>query len=250
MKRRLGLFLGMLSSLIYINAHAADVCERSPTEIKAQFYDIQSRISFKNDGGLFDGGVCWWHSRFQRASIYLVKYAPEKQKPSAEQAKQLIRDIIAMNHVVEIPGYKDFFDFTLSFQNEIQEELNAWQLRDGFIFQQWVRGLYGRSSMPDDELKKRMDIVYSKFKENLPGLWVMAQLPGITSHALLIIDMKPRASGYDLTMIDSNAPDTNLTTSYHFGDRTVSSYGMVPYVGFDEDFKRIEKALKESCPSL
>ncbi len=241
-------WLGVLCLVLISNSAIADnVCDQSSSATQYKFFDLKNRISFRNEGGLFDGGVCWWHSRFQRAAIYLARYAPEKQKPSPAQAQKIVHDLTSMNHVVEIPGFENLFDFSLAFEPQIQKELDDWQLRDGFIFQQWARGLYGRSSLPPNEMKKRMSIIYSKFKKSLPGMWVMAQLPGITSHALLIIDMKPNADGFDLSFIDSNAPNTTLATSYHSGDRTVTAHGMVPYVGFNEDFVKIEKALKSSC---
>ena len=38
-------------------------------------------MSFKNQGGLFNGGVCWWHSRFQRNIFYLSIFRPDLNKP-------------------------------------------------------------------------------------------------------------------------------------------------------------------------
>ena len=90
------------------------------------------------------------------------------------------REITLMREVVEIPGFRNFFDFSTEFAKEVQVELNAWQIRDGFIFQQWVRGLSGKSSMPSEELAEHMDAIYSDFKTHAPGLWVMAQMKGIT----------------------------------------------------------------------
>ena len=239
--------LGGCLFLIALNSNAQTICQRTQDELRAAFFDPQERIAIRNNGGIANGGVCWWHSRLQRAAIYLTSYAPSKTKPSSAEARAIILKITLMREVVEIPGFRNFFDFSTEFAKEVQVELNAWQIRDGFIFQQWVRGLSGKSSMPSEELAEHMDAIYSDFKTHAPGLWVMAQMKGITSHALLIIGMTPTADGYDLMVIDSNHPAENTLISYHHGDTSVSQYSMVPYTGFNSDYVRIEHALAKEC---
>ncbi len=89
--------------------------------------DASNLMSFENRGGFRKGGVCWWHSRFQRASLYLTHYNPAAEKPDAHTARQIIRTLRNANDVVEIPGFKNFLEFSTHFAKEIQNELESWQ---------------------------------------------------------------------------------------------------------------------------
>ena len=216
-------------------------------------FDINSRISFKNTGGLFNGGVCWWHSRLQRSSLYLAKYAPEKPQPTKAELTRIITSLRMMDRVVTIPGYKDFESFSRDYKNEIQQMLNDWQKSDGFFNFQWLRGISGHSSLPANEMIKRMDTVYKQFNSSPVPVWIMAQIKGITSHSLLISAMKKTSNGYELDVIDSNHPLKNIRIEFYEGDTSLrasgENYSFVPYVGFQNDFKKISLALKKSCGS-
>ncbi|MGZ3789205.1 MAG: hypothetical protein ACXVLQ_11820, partial [Bacteriovorax sp.] len=51
-------------------------------------------MSFKNSGGVFNGGVCWWHSRFQRNIFYLSIFRPDLDRPkTTEGIKAIIHQI-------------------------------------------------------------------------------------------------------------------------------------------------------------
>lgn len=225
------------------------LCGRSHSQILSQFEDPSHRIAFKNHGGLFNGGVCWWHSRLQRSSIYLAQYSPEQPKPTLQEARDLIDHLIRMDSVVSIPGYRNFREFSLDFRPLIQESLNEWQIRDGFLYQQWTRGLYGRSRLSAKGLKARMKKIFSRFKRSKPGLWVMAQHPGITSHALLVIGMTPTANGFRLRAIDSNLPQGIREIEYQSGHHSLQLAGdpFIPYAGFESDERKITRVLNRHC---
>lgn len=59
-------------------------------------------LAFGNSGGLLRNGVCWWHSRFTRAALYLVYFEPSKPKPDARTARKAIRSLMNADRVVEI----------------------------------------------------------------------------------------------------------------------------------------------------
>jgi hypothetical protein len=153
--------------------------------------------------------------------------------------------------VVTIPGYSNFSEFSQAYESFIQRELEIWQIEDGFIYQQWIRGLYGRSQMPAKNLKRRMDRIYSSFSHSKPGIWLMTQLKGITSHALLLIGMEKIAQGYRLTVIDSNRPKTNRELIYTEGDRSIAlgNDRFTPFSGFYTDQDEIDDALDAFCSS-
>ncbi len=68
----------------------------------------ENQLGFENMGGLFNGGVCWWHSRFLRNATYLTYYRPDLEGPKdAKEAKELVSQIIKGNQVVMIPGFKN-----------------------------------------------------------------------------------------------------------------------------------------------
>ena len=249
--RPLALTLALLTLFNTTPANSQELCSQSRAEILSKFDAIENRIGFGNDGGLFDGGVCWWHSRLQRSSIYLSRYAPELPRPTTSAAKTIVKHLVHFDAVVTIPGYSNFNEFSKDHEGLIQQELNEWQIRDGFIQQQWVRGLYGRPSMPPAVLRERMARIFVKFKASKPGLWVMAQFPGITSHALLFTGMTRTAEGFDLKVIDSNRPEVTRTLVYKYGDRSIQlgNEGFTPFVGFQSDQEKIDATLREHCGS-
>ena len=132
--------------------------------------------------------------------------------------------------------------------------LDRWQKADGFFNFEWMRGISGRSSLPAGEMRLRMDDVYKHYKNSPTPLWIMAQIKGITSHSLLILQMVQTANGYDLNVIDRNHPLDTIRIEYHEGDMnlraTGESYSFVPYVGFQNDFSKLSAALKTACGGL
>lgn len=156
-----------------------------------------------------------------------------------------------MKKVVTIPGYSDFYTFTRDHKKEVQGLLNLWQKEDGFLNMEWMRGISGQSNLGPAEMQARMNNVYTHYKSSPTPLWIMAQIKGITSHSLLIVDMLQTANGFDLSVIDSNHPDTTMSVSYNLGDRALrivgEDYSFVPYVGFQKDFHKISAALKTEC---
>lgn len=239
----------LASSASASHSNLASLCSANRSEIFEKFEAKENRIHFRNDGGLFDGGVCWWHSRLQRSSVYLAQYEPSRPHPTQKEAQSLIQHLIEFDSVVTIPGYSNFNDFSRDHQELIQRELNEWQIRDGFIQQQWIRGLYGRPSMPPAVLRERMAKIFVKFKNSKPGMWVMAQFPGITSHAVLILGMVRTTEGFQLRVIDSNRPEITRELTYRYGDRSIQlgNEGFTPFVGFQSDQEKIDSTLREFC---
>ena len=244
------LFISFLVLFFVQNkVQAGDFCSRSPEEILKQFESPKNRIAFRNMGGLNNGGVCWWHSRLQRSAIYLSEFAPTKSKPTESEALKIVRQLVYFSGVVEIPGYENFSEFSQDFASIIQKELDRWQIRDAFINQQWIRGLHGRSTMAPEDLELHMNALYEKFLTAEPGMWTMAQMKGISSHALLFLGMTKTDLGYQLRVIDSNLPNATRELEYHFGDETIdlADDHFIPYLGFQNDQKSINQTLKRYC---
>lgn len=241
----------VIFTFLSTSAFADPFCTRTQSDLKEFLSQKSSRVAFKNGGGLINGGVCWWHNRLQRSSAYLVQYRPEENKPTAPELQKIYSSLRMMNEVVIIPGYSDFESFSTDHKDGLQALLNDWQKRDGFFNFQWIRGISGRYSLPAGEMKIRMDDVYNHYKNSPSPLWIMAQIKGITSHSLLILNMSYRETGYDMTVIDSNHPLDLVNIEYYHGDTSLNAkgekYNFVPYAGFQNDFKNIQSALIKTC---
>jgi hypothetical protein len=232
-------------------------------ELDQKIHDPSARIAFENDGGMLGGGVCWWHSRLQRAFWYLASFDPVLPRPSELQVRKLIQALVRRNQKVVIPGFADVQSFTEAYQEVIQRQLDLWQIRDGFINQAWVRGLSGRAILDPIKMQRHMDALYSKFlkaSRHAEILWVMLQMEGITSHSSLLTSMVPVDGGYDLEMVDSNFPDTFVKYQFRSGQGVIkpvspanleSAYGpIVPYAGFHRDWVRMEKAATSNAMEI
>ena len=244
------LTLGLLF-VISQNLKASDICSRSSQDLRILLDQNSSRISFKNDGGLFNQGVCWWHNRMQRSSAYLVSYEPSLPAPTRPELLKILLSLRNMDSAVVIPGYEDFLTFSHDYQKEIQEILDGWQKLDGFFNFQWIRGISGQSELPSEQMLARMRDVYTYYKYAPAPMWIMAQIKGMTSHSFLVLRMREIANGYEMELIDSNHPQETMKLAYYEGDTALrvegGKYTFVPYVGFQNDYKKIREALRLRC---
>lgn len=207
-------------------------------------------MSFKNNGGIFNGGVCWWHSRFQRNIFYLSIFRPDLNPPTPTEVRSLIKEIRAGQSVVTIPGFSNFAEFSETYKTEIQAELNAWQLFDGIVWSVWIDGLKGTTRVQPDVLKTMMDTVFQYVEVDRKIAYQKLQIKGITSHAWLIVGMKKADNGYEIGLIDSNMPRMSRNYSYKIGDSSFNekSYGdFVPYLEFTREESRISSVAKKFC---
>ena len=211
--------------------------------------EADNRLSFKNAGGIFGEGVCWWHSRFQRSATYLSVFRPDLSKPTLAQARDIIHTIIHNNYVVEIPGYANLADFSTDFHEEIQKALNRWQLRDATLRFAWVRGLWNSPYGDAAKLQAIMEKLDEQVEKDSRITYLKLQLKGIPSHAWLVIGMEEIPSGYELQIIDSNFPEL-VHYKYTYGDTSFSygKYGkFFPYVEQTKDFTKITTAIHNYC---
>lgn len=202
--------------------------------------EISSRIAFPNSGGMFHSGVCWWHSRLQRSAFYLTTFKPELPKPNKRQVRNILRKIRYMIAVAEIPGYKNFYDFSLAYKKEIQKVLNRWQMSDSILYFQWVRGVISSNKVDTESYNKRMSRIYHKVKSSKYINWTLLQLPGLPSHAYLILDMElVGVNKYKLKVIDSNRP---LVV------REISEDVQLPlFLGFGADIQKLKRVRTKTC---
>lgn len=218
--------------------------------VKDLTMDSNNLMAFRNHGGLINGGVCWWHSRFQRNALYLTIYKPRLAKPTAEEAKELIKQIREAKDVVVIPGYRNFYDFSAENAQQIQRELEKWQKGDGVIRFAWVKGLAGTSSVAAEELKASMDALYTEVEINNNIAYNKLQIPGIDAHAWLVVNVEKVKGGYNLEVLDSNYPSRTEIYRYREGDTELNYHGyfkFTPYLERTNEMEKIKKAIAKKC---
>lgn len=211
--------------------------------------EMESRIAFRNQGGFFGGGTCWWHSRFTRNAAYLTIFRPELERPSKEDTYKIIHKIRLGKEVVTVPGYTDLFEFTYANEELVQKQLNAWQRHDSLVNMGWLQGLIGGTKNSPKKFKKKMDKLYKRVVDG-DIVYQVLQLKGVLAHAWLVVDMEKTEKGYDLAVVDSNYPmSTNL---YQFEEGMESfdydGWGsFIPYTYKKSELKRIKRIGTKFC---
>lgn len=244
--------------LVFIGtAHASVIVpfcsiSRTPQFAHTMLSEHTHRLDFLNQGGLFNGGVCWWHARFTRNATYIANFAPNEPALNEEQTKELIKEIRKADRVVTIPGYTSLKDFSRVNEELIQRELESWQRYDGFIRQQWVVGLWGLRKLPAHKMKARMQHLYDYVQIKGSIAYLKLQLKGLPAHSWLVIGMSKRSDGFELRIIDSNYRSP-ISYRYRFGDKYFDSPGygrFVPYLGKVKESRKIREIRKSFCQEV
>jgi hypothetical protein len=212
--------------------------------------DKSNLISFQNDGGIFNLGTCWWHTRFQRNAFYNVIFKPNEKKPTIFALKKIIEEIREGKNIVVIPGFKYFSEFSFYHKNMIQLELNAWQIYDGIVNASWIEGLKGNTTIDSNELSEMMMNLHRYTNYEYKMGFTKLQIEGITSHAWLIIGSQKIQNGLIISYIDSNDPQLTQKYTYHFGENSfyTKDYGhFIPYLTFKREEKRLENIGLKYC---
>lgn len=210
----------------------------------------ENLMGFSNRGGLGNGGVCWWHSRFQRNALYLTIYKPGEETPSTKEAKEIIEKIRSGKEIVTIPGYRNFNEFSLDWRGAIQKELDKWQKSDGILKFNWVIGLSGDSTVKAYEMKEMMDELYDYVEGEGNIAYEKLQIKGIVAHAWLVVNMKKVDDGYDLQILDSNFPNQTLLYKYRDGMTHFNHYAygnFVPYLERKGELDNIKLTILKKC---
>ena len=225
-------------------------CARTEEDLRRLWVDPAQRLAFDNDGGLFGQGVCWWHSRLQRAALLLALFKPNEPRPDAKEAAKLVHALTRMK-LVEIPGYVDFNSFSRDFHRVIQKELDRWQKSDGILRAKWWNGIRGRSRTSPKKLRRLMDRLYGEVALEHRLTFVTLQMPGLVAHAALVTEMEQTPQGYRFWIIDSNRPSETIPVDYRFGDTHFryepSGESYVPYIDFRTDLVRISTSILGYC---
>lgn len=213
-------------------------------------HDNRNHLSFQNQGGLINGGVCWWHSLFQRASFYLAVYRPELPKPTEKEAKAIVHSLAAGKKVVEIPGYHDMNSFSRDWQKPIQAKLEQWQKVDGFLKFKWIEGLSGSTMEKPEKIASLLDGLLADVETKKEIQWTMLQLKGIPSHSALVLHVEKTPALYTTKHLDSNYVGRIESFAYKIGDTHFyePGYGrFVMYPGRKKDLQNFKVAADNYC---
>ena len=201
----------------------------NPLYILNRLKNPDNRLSFRNSGGLFNGGVCWWHSRLTRIAQYLAIFNPNEKPVTDDQAYAQVKRL-RQGRPTTINGFKNLYDFSLVHQAAIQKNLEEWQILNGGFQLGFLDGLTGSTNVPSTELKSIMDETYKIFQNTQKPLYQVLQLPGILAHAWLITDMQPTPTGYNFSVVDSNY--SYLQNWDYQNGSTGFYYGSMPFVAY------------------
>jgi len=247
----IGLLFSAAATAETASQNKAEFCadRENPEYYQKLLVNDENRLSFTNRGGLLNGGVCWWHSRFTRKAAYLAIFRPELPKPNKKEAYDIVLAIRMGRKVVEVPGYRNLKEFSRAHRDVIQQRLERWQIGDGFMRQQWAVGAWGRSTVSADEMKERMDDLYEEVVENNDVAYQVLQIKGVVAHAWLVVDMEKTATGYDLLVIDSNSYSSKV---YRFREGmnhlNYPYWGrFVPRNGKKKELKKMKKIVSKFC---
>lgn len=223
-------------------------------------FETGNRLSFRNLPGPAGRGLCWWHSRFTRSALYLAVFRPDiDRKPNAQEAEEIINHLVDRDQVVEITGYSSLWDFSQDFPKEIEEALSWWSLRDTFNLN-LANAFIGQTWERPEKLSRMMDDLYHLIHDEGRVVFQTLQLPGLSAHSWLVVDMEPTPKGYQLKTVDSNYFEVQIWNyergqsqfDYSFTDFLPVVGRFVPYVNQDwhDEETEIRERVEEFCKAL
>lgn len=231
--------------------HCQQVAKDPELMIKKLGY-YKNRLSFLNDGGIGNAGVCWWHSRLTRIAQYMAVFNPDLPQLSEDEAYFQVHRL-RQGKPTTFNGFANFYEFSLVHKKAIQDVLEEWQVINGGFQFGFLDGLRGSTSLPPDEYKAMMDETYELFQRTRKPIYQMLQVPGITAHAWILIDIVRTTTGYKYEVIDSNYSFV-MIRNYIIGERHYSDFKWpmaIPYTtrsGLAEE-KLLSDRLSDICSS-
>ena len=232
-------------------AAEARFCEERLTatdSVQQLLMNRTNQLGFTNHGGMANGGVCWWHSRYTRNAAYVAQFRPDLPRLTEQRdIRKLVGDIRQGKKIVVVPGFRNLYEFSVAHYDEIQRKLEEWQTADGIMRFQWVAGLSGSSEVSEADLGRKMDQLFERVSSG-EVVYQKLQISGIVSHSWLVLSMQ-RVDGdsYRLQVIDSNYGGVQ-TYTYRPGMKSFGGYGnFVPYTGKTKEERRLRRILNRKC---
>lgn len=211
---------------------------------------LKEYTSFANPPGKMSIGLCWWHSRLQRSASYLAVFNdPAGDKPSDKEKLKILKKLRDNKSVVEISGYKNWFEFTKDNHKMIDTFLSDWQITDTLKFK-FLNGLRAPRHQSPENFAKTMDEIYQEVMVYDRVLYTMISIWGPMNHGWLVLNVEKTQNGYVLSVIDSNFVGQIKEIRWNRGEPNINaiySDDMGISIQQQYDFRRIAKALRNYC---
>lgn len=245
----LGAFL-----LVGSTAFGAGLCQTKWSDFQRKLDDPSNRLAFVNPPGPMSIGLCWWHSRMQRNSNYLLEFQAKAARPNANQSWQIIKNLSRTDQVQVVPGFNNLREFSAVYSAEMTEALGQWQMSDSFLKFGWANGL-GSSQPSAESMSQEMDALYEAVTLKRNVVYQMLKMPGVSAHAWLVTEMKKVPNGYNLKVIDSNSMRVELYSyqrgmtffNYTIGGFGYSNMNFAPHTQRDSELNDYASALNGAC---
>lgn len=242
--------------LVSSSAFASSLCKTKWSDFQKKLNDSNNRLAFVNQPGPMGIGMCWWHSRTQRNSNYLLEFQAQAARPDANQAWQIIKGLSRTDTVQAVPGFSNLSDFSSVYSSEINESMGQWQMADSFLKFGWSEGL-GASEANADSLSQEMDSLYESVVLRKNVVYQMLKMPGVVAHAWLVLNMikLPANQGYQLAVVDSNAASVQYymysrgmtKLNYAINGFGYSDMSFTPNTQRDSELSDYQGAIKAAC---
>jgi hypothetical protein len=181
---------------------SAEICQMKAEDFLAKAEHPSNLTSNFNDDGPLGTGLCWWHTKMQRAALYLAVFdGPDQPLPTREEALQIFAKLRDLKEVVSIPGFKNWFDFTQAFHDEFYQILGQWEIQDSMQLQFWkgVRAL----KTTDAATLKNISLEINEYKRLT---FVLLKMPYFEAHSWLAQSFELEGTDFKIGFIDSNSP--------------------------------------------
>ena len=181
---------------------AADICQMRAEDFLAKAEHPSNLTSNHNTDGNLGTGLCWWHSKLQRSALYLTVFdQPDQPKPTRAEALHILAKLRDLKEVVSVPGFKNWFDFSLAYSHEFYQILNHWEMRD--IAQlQFLKGIRA--------LKETDQVMLQKISDEMNDYkrltFVLLKRPLFDAHSWILQSFQLEGSDFKAEFIDSNYP--------------------------------------------
>lgn len=203
--------------------------------------DPGSLLGFPNLPGPAGRGLCWWHSRLTRAANYLAIFRPDiPRKPTEEEVEEILEHLRLRDKVVEVPGMRNFREFSIEFPEQFASLLSFWSLKDAFSGK-LSNAFIGKTKEEPQTLAWMMDELFRKVHDEGKIVFQTLQFAGLSAHAWLVVDMKKTDHGYELQVVDSYYSSIQRWTYYRGQPNFYYSFteflplvgAFVPYTNLD-----------------
>lgn len=193
---------------------SGDICQMTAEDFLAKAAHPGNLTANANASGPLNTGLCWWHSKMQRAAIYLAVFdRPAQPRPTQAEAIQIFKQLRDYKAVVSIPGFIDWNEFTEAFRLEFYQVLGHWEIQESLRLG-FVQGLRAEVPTSTQMLQKISDEV-NDYKR---VTFLLLKMRYLEAHSWLVQSMDLKGSDFKMDFIDSNW--SNHVTVYESHENT------------------------------